>query len=227
MPEIITLDMNTASIQYLCAHDKRLAKVISMVGPITYSPHEDDPYRFLIHEIIEQMLSVKAGQKIFSRLEELCAGNVDPDNISALTDEQIRSTRTSNAKVEYIRNLTNALESGTLSFDNLNVMSDKDVIREMTKIREIGTWTAKVYLMFVLNRPDILPVEDGAFLQYMVPVPKVDIGKLHLCYRLQMYRHSHHGITNGSIRDFQSTRFISCLFDMRIAFFCFYLLYKA
>jgi len=165
MPEIITLDMNTASIQYLCARDKRLAKVISMVGPITYSPHEDDPYRFLIHEIIEQMLSVKAGQKIFSRLEDLCDGNVDPDNISSLTDEQIRSTGTSNAKVEYIRNLTSALESGTLSFDNLTAMSDKDVIREMTKIRGIGTWTAKMYLMFVLDRPDILPVEDGAFLQ--------------------------------------------------------------
>lgn len=165
MTEIITLDINSPPIQYLCKKDKRLAKVISMVGPITYSPHEDDPYRFLIHEIIEQMLSVKAGQKIFSRLEELCAGNVNPDNISALTDEQIRSTGTSNAKVEYIRNLTNALESGTLSFDTLSVMSDKDVIREMTKIRGIGTWTAKMYLMFVLDRPDILPVEDGAFLQ--------------------------------------------------------------
>lgn len=165
MTEIITLDINSPPIQYLCKKDKRLAKVISMVGPITYSPHEDDPYRFLIHEIIEQMLSVKAGQKIFSRLEELCAGNVNPDNISALTDEQIRSTGTSNAKVEYIRNLTNALESGTLSFDTLSVMADKDVIREMTKIRGIGTWTAKMYLMFVLDRPDILPVEDGAFLQ--------------------------------------------------------------
>lgn len=165
MPDIITLDMNSPSIQYLCKRDKRLAKVISMVGPITYSPHEDDPYCFLIHEIIEQMLSVKAGQKIFARLEELCAGDVNPDNVSALTDEQIRSTGTSNAKVEYIRNLTNALESGSLSFDKLNEMTDKDVIHEMTKIRGIGTWTAKMYLMFVLNRPDILPVEDGAFLQ--------------------------------------------------------------
>lgn len=165
MSEIITLDMNTASVQYLCKRDKRLAKVISMVGPITYSPHEDDPYRFLIHEIIEQMLSVKAGQKIFSRLEELCAGEINPDSISALTDEQIRGTGTSNAKVEYIRNLTGALESGTLSFSKLSEMPDKEVIREMTKIRGIGTWTAKMYLMFVLNRPDILPVEDGAFLQ--------------------------------------------------------------
>lgn len=165
MSEIIILDMNTASVQYLCERDKRLAKVISMVGPITYSPHEDDPYRFLVHEIIEQMLSVKAGQKIFSRLEELCAGEINPDNISALTDEQIRGTGTSNAKVEYIRNLTNALEEGTLSFSQLSEMSDKEVIREMTRIRGIGTWTAKMYLMFVLNRPDVLPVEDGAFLQ--------------------------------------------------------------
>ena len=165
MSEIITLDMNTASVQYLCKRDKRLTKVISMVGPITYSPHEDNPYRFLIHEIIEQMLSVKAGQKIFSRLEELCAGEINPDSISALTDEQIRGTGTSNAKVEYIRNLTGALESGTLSFSELSEMPDKEVIREMTKIRGIGTWTAKMYLMFVLNRPDILPVEDGAFLQ--------------------------------------------------------------
>ena len=165
MSDVITLDINSPPVQYLCKKDKRLAKVISMVGPITYSPHEDDPYRFLVHEIIEQMLSVKAGQKIFLRLEELCAGEINPDIIAQLTDEQIRSTGTSNAKVEYIRNLTNALESGSLSFDKLPGMSDTEVIHEMTKIRGIGAWTAKMYLMFVLNRPDILPVEDGAFLQ--------------------------------------------------------------
>lgn len=174
MSEIITLNMDTPSVQYLCKKDKRLAKVISMVGPITYLPHEDEPYRFLIHEIIEQMLSVKAGQKIFSRLEELCAGDVNPNNIVQLTDEQIRSTGTSNAKVEYIRNLTDALNSGSLSFNKLSDMSDTDVIREMTKIHGIGTWTAKMYLMFVLNRPDILPVEDGAFLQGYRWVYKTD-----------------------------------------------------
>lgn len=139
MSEVITLDINSPPVQYLCKKDKRLAKVISMVGPITYSPHEDDPYRFLIHEIIEQMLSVKAGQKIFSRLETLCAGEITPDNISALTDEQIRGTGTSNAKVEYIRNLTDALESDALSFSKLSEMPDKEVIREMTRIRGIGT----------------------------------------------------------------------------------------
>lgn len=54
MSEIITLDMNTPSVQYLCKKDKRLAKVISMVGSITYEPHNEDPYSHMIHEIIEQ-----------------------------------------------------------------------------------------------------------------------------------------------------------------------------
>ena len=79
MSEIITLDMNTPSVQYLCKKDKRLAKVISMVGPITYEPHDEDPYSFLVHEIIEQMLSVKAGRVIYERLETLCNGNVSPE----------------------------------------------------------------------------------------------------------------------------------------------------
>ena len=74
MSEIITLDMNTPSVQYLCKRDKRLAKVISMVGAITYTPHEDG-YAFLVSEIIEQMLSTKAADKIYSRLEDLCEGN--------------------------------------------------------------------------------------------------------------------------------------------------------
>ena len=71
MSEIITLDMNTPSVQYLCKKDKRLAKVISMVGPITYEPHDEDPYSHMIHEIIEQMMSIKAGQAIYRRLSRV------------------------------------------------------------------------------------------------------------------------------------------------------------
>ena len=75
MSNMITLDYDTESIQYLCKKDKRLAKVISAIGPITYQIHSDS-YSFLIHEIIEQMLSVKAGVKIYGRLEGLCDGNI-------------------------------------------------------------------------------------------------------------------------------------------------------
>lgn len=165
MLNVVTLDMNTPSVQYLCKRDKRLAKVISMVGSISYVPHEEDAFAFLVHEIIEQMLSVKAGQKIYGRLEELCKGEISPIRISALTDEQIRSTGTSSAKVEYIRNITNAITSRTLDFSVMWQFSDDEVIASLTKIRGIGKWTAKMYLMFVLDRQDILPFEDGAFLQ--------------------------------------------------------------
>ena len=59
MPSTIILNMETPSVQYLCKKDKRLAKAISMVGPISYEPHDEDSYCFLVHEILEQMLSVK------------------------------------------------------------------------------------------------------------------------------------------------------------------------
>lgn len=165
MSEIITLDMNTPSVQYLCKKDRRLAKVISMVGPITYEPHDEDPYSFLVHEIIEQMLSVKAGQKIYGRLDDLCDGKVTPERITALSDDEIRGTGTSSSKVRCIRSVTEAVLYGDLDFDKMDMLSDEEVICTLTKLHGIGNWTAKMFLIFVLNRPDILPVEDGAFLQ--------------------------------------------------------------
>lgn len=166
MSEVITLDINTPSVQYLCKKDKRLAKVISMVGTIIYSPHEDEnTYSFLVHEIIEQMLSIKAGQKIYERLEDLCDGHVTPASISKLSDEEIRSTGTSNAKVTYIRSLTNAVINNDIDFPELKRLTDTEIIKKLTSIRGIGNWSAKMYLIFVLNRQDVLPFEDGAFLQ--------------------------------------------------------------
>ena len=164
MQDLITLDMNTSSVQYLCKKDKRLAKVISMVGTITYTPYTDS-YPFLVHEIIEQMLSIKAGQKIYARLEKLCKGNITPDIVAKLSDEEIRPIGTSRSKVSYIRNITNAIVSRELDLGNLTQQTDVEVTASLTKIRGIGNWTAKMYLIFVLNRPDVLPFEDGAFLQ--------------------------------------------------------------
>lgn len=70
MASQIELTENAPPIQHLCKKDKRLAKVISIVGPITYTVHEDG-FDFLVHEIIEQMLSIKAGAKIYERLVKL------------------------------------------------------------------------------------------------------------------------------------------------------------
>ena len=165
MNTIIRLDESSSSIQYLCQKDKRLAKVISMIGPITYEPYRNSPYSFLVHEIIEQMLSIKAGAKIYSRLEKLCCGNVSPESIITLSEEQIMSTGTSRAKANYILGITNSIKNGELNLNELETLSDQEIIKTLTKQRGIGNWTAKMYLIFVLNRQDVLPFEDVAFLQ--------------------------------------------------------------
>lgn len=165
MSNAITLDMKTPSIQYLCEKDKRLARVISMVGPITYSLHTENIYSFLVHEIIEQMLSAKAGQKIFNRLETICKGPVSPEAVNALSDEQLREIGISSSKVKSIRGMTNTILMGDLDFGSLSYLPDDLAINRLTALHGIGNWTAKMFLIFVLDRPDVLPFEDGAFLQ--------------------------------------------------------------
>jgi DNA-3-methyladenine glycosylase II len=136
---IVTLTPNESpELIYLAKKDKRLAKLFAMVGPITYQPH-DDSYAFLVHEIIEQMLSIMASAKIYGRLEELCGGVITVDAVNNLTDEQVKSIGTSTSKVSYIRNLTNAIESRQLDFDLLPILSDKEVIKKLATIRGIGT----------------------------------------------------------------------------------------
>ena len=163
--QTIYLGEDCKQILHLCKRDKRLAKVIKMVGPITYSVSNKDPYVFLLHEIIEQMLSIKAGTKIFGRLEDLCEGAITPDKVNKLTDEQIKCIGTSNSKVLSIRNLTNKIISGELNLYELNKSSDEIITKSLLSLRGIGNWTVKMYLLFILDRQDILPYEDAAFLQ--------------------------------------------------------------
>lgn len=173
MREIIYLTSESPSIQHLCQKDKRLAKVINMVGDISYQLY-DDPYAFLVHEIIEQILSVKAGRKILSRLEDMCGGSVTPESVNKFTAEEIQAIGTSSAKAKYIKGLTEAVISGELNFASLETLPGKDVIKELTKLKGIGEWTAHMYLIFVLNRQDILPTADVAFLQVYEWLYKTD-----------------------------------------------------
>ncbi len=164
MSEIVTLDANCPSIRFLCDRDKRFAKLFSMVGDISYTIH-DDGYAFLLHEIIEQMLSIKVGHAIYNRLCNYCNDAITPQIIATLSDEKLRSTGMSGSKVVYIRNITQSIIDGSLQLDTLSDMSDIEALKHLTQFKGIGTWTAKMYLIFVLDRHDILPYEDGAFLQ--------------------------------------------------------------
>lgn len=173
MSKLVTLDENTPSIKYLCQKDKRFKIVFSKIGNISYKPHEDG-YSFLVREVIEQMLSIKVADIIFGRLKVLCNGVVCPDAINALSDKQILSIGTSHRKVRAIRSLTQEINCGNIIFSELEKLSDAEIIKKLTEVHGIGNWTAKMYLIFVLDRQDILPFEDTAFLQGYGWVYKTD-----------------------------------------------------
>ena len=95
----------------------------------------------------------------------MCDGNLCPEVIDCLSIDDIRNTGTSASKARSIKNITEAVLSGSLVLEDLETMTDSEVISKLTQIHGIGPWTAKMYLLFVLGRPNILPYEDGAFLQ--------------------------------------------------------------
>lgn len=165
MDNSIILNMDSPSIQHLQKNCKRIAKIIDIIGPITYTTNERDAYAHLIFNIIGQMLSNKVADIISDRMISICGGEITPQVVNSLTDERIRGIGISNAKTGYIRDVTNKVLSGDLDFDKFPGMADQEIIAELTSIKGIGTWTAKMYLIFVLDRQDILPYEDGAFLQ--------------------------------------------------------------
>lgn len=153
-----------AAIQYLKKKDKRLCKVIDAIGDIECNIHSD-AYSFIVDEIIGQMLSNKVADVISTRFSALCYGNVTVENVSLLTVNQLRGIGLSNAKSNYILTFTDAIRNNIIDLDDLSNYSDSEVIGKLTSIRGIGTWTSKMFLIFILCRPDVLPYEDGAFMK--------------------------------------------------------------
>ncbi len=152
------------SVQHLIKRDKRLAMVIGRIGDIEANI-DDDPYAFLVGEIIGQMLSNKVADVIYGRLEGLCGGSISVESMSGISVADLRGIGLSNAKSNYVLTITDAVRSGSIRFEELETLSDDEVMKKLMSYKGIGSWTAKMYLLFVLKREDIVPYEDGAFLQ--------------------------------------------------------------
>jgi len=164
MNKFILLNYDSPAIVYLSNKDKHLAKVIQTVGPLNYQI-QTDSYAFLISQIAEQMLSKKVATILTRRIVNLCHGQITIENIANLNDQEILGTGLSHSKVSYIRNLTNAIVTGKIDFSSYYKMDDEAIIRNLTTVKGIGNWSAKMYLIFSMDRPDVLPFEDLAFLE--------------------------------------------------------------
>ena len=119
-----------------------------------------DPFRALLHAIIAQQLSTKAAATIEGRFAALFAGRPTAAAIASTLDDRLRAVGISPQKLRYIRDLCARTMDGSLSLDALEVLPDDDVIIALTSVMGIGRWTAEMFLMFRLHRPDVLPLGD-------------------------------------------------------------------
>jgi DNA-3-methyladenine glycosylase II len=120
-----------------------------------------DPYKALVHAIMSQQLSSKAAATIARRFNELFGGTFPtPQQVLAMPEEKLRSVGLSGMKVSFVRDLARRIDDGSLRLDALDAMTDEEVIDALTEVKGIGRWTAEMFLMFRLHRPDVLPVGD-------------------------------------------------------------------
>jgi DNA-3-methyladenine glycosylase II len=120
-----------------------------------------DAYGALVRSIVGQQLSTKAASTIYGRVLELFGGHTPtPTQLLKAKPERIRAAGLSNAKIAYLRDLAAHVEEGTLELERLPDLPDEEVAAQLTSIKGLGQWTADMFLMFHLGRPDVLPVGD-------------------------------------------------------------------
>ena len=125
-----------------------------------------DPFIALTRAIISQQLSAKAAATIAGRFDALCGpGGPTPAAVEALDDRQLRAAGLSSQKIGYLRDLCLRIRSGVLRLDTIESLPDEGVVDALTQVKGIGRWTAEMFLIFRLHRPDVLPVGDLGILK--------------------------------------------------------------
>jgi DNA-3-methyladenine glycosylase II len=120
-----------------------------------------DAYGTLVRAIVGQQLSTKAASTIYGRVLELFGGKVPaPSQLIAADPDALRAAGLSRAKVAYLRDLAERVEDGDLELDRLAELSDQEVSEQLTAVKGLGQWTADMFLIFYLGRPDVLAAGD-------------------------------------------------------------------
>lgn len=147
------------ALNHLRKADPVLAAIIKTVGPYQLVLLEPT-FETLCRSIVYQQLSGKAAATIFSRLKKATGRTFTARNLLKLTPEELRACGLSGQKASYVRDLAERVLRKEIDFRRLPQMSDEDVIEHLTRIKGVGTWTAQMFLIFALERPDVFPVAD-------------------------------------------------------------------
>ncbi|HLH06976.1 MAG TPA: DNA-3-methyladenine glycosylase [Terriglobales bacterium] len=151
-----------------------MAAIIEQVGPLRMD-RRPATYEAMARAIVFQQLAGAAAKTIFQRLQAACEKAVGgentprslyggfavtPESVLSLSEEQMRACGLSRQKISYIRDLAEKALSREVDFERMPNMSDDDVIEHLTRVKGVGTWSAQMFLMFALGRPDVMPTAD-------------------------------------------------------------------
>ncbi len=175
--------MSVKAVKHL-SNDPFLKKAIDLIE-LDIAKSNDDVYGALVRSIISQQLSVKAASTIYGRFLDLFENNYpDHDHVIKMEAETMRQVGLSRQKSSYIKNVANFFQHEKVVEKDWSTHSDEEIIKTLTQIKGVGTWTVEMILMFTLNRPDIFPVGDLGIQQAMIALYGIEAEKKELKPRL-------------------------------------------
>ena len=176
----------------LSKRDPVLRKVIKKFNK-GFLTTRKDPFFSLCRTIIGQQISTKAADSIWLKFEKKCKKKIIPKNVLNLSSSTLRSAGLSRQKISYLKNIAKSFKNKSFKIRDLKNMNDEQAIGYITQLKGLGIWSAQMFLMFNLNRPDIFPTKDIGLVRaisknYKTSYPPSErflnkISKLHLGYR--------------------------------------------
>ena len=176
----------------LSKRDPVLRKVIKKFNK-GFLTTRKNPFFSLCRTIIGQQISTKAADSIWLKFEKKCKKKIIPKNILKLSSSTLRSAGLSRQKISYLKNIARSFKNKSFNIRDLKNMNDEQAISYITQLKGLGIWSAQMFLMFNLNRPDIFPTKDIGLVRaisknYRTSYPPSErflnkISKLHLGYR--------------------------------------------
>ena len=176
----------------LSKRDPVLRKIINKFNK-GYLTSRKDPFFSLCRTIIGQQISTKAADSIWSRFEIKCNKKIIPNTVLKLTSRSLRNAGLSRQKTNYLKNIAKSFKNKSFNIKNLKKMNDDLAIDYITQLKGLGVWSAQMFLMFNLNRPDIFPTKDIGLIRaisknYKTSYPPSErflnkISKIHSGYR--------------------------------------------
>ena len=176
----------------LSKKDSVLRKIIKKYNK-GFLTTKNNPFFSLCRTIVGQQISTKAADSIWAKFEKKCKKNIKPQIIIKIPSRNLKRVGLSRQKISYLKNIAKAFASKSFDVTKLKKMSDEDAINYITKLKGLGIWSAEMFLMFNLNRPNIFPIKDIGLLRaisknYKTSYPPSKkflekISKIHYGYR--------------------------------------------